>query len=114
MMALQQIRLDVTEALFVTPVIVYPQGNANSMGDTTDSTPVTYHGYVYESAVIVINSMGQEELSNMQIYLTGNDAAAIALTALVTCLSAVKQRVVARKIYRGRQAATVIGILYLP
>lgn len=113
-MALQQIRPDVIEALFVTPVVVYPQGSATSMGDTTDGTPATYHGYVYESAVVVINFMGQEELSNMQIYLTGDDAKAIALTSLVTCLDATKQRIIARKIYRGRQAATIIGILYLP
>ncbi len=84
------------------------------MGDTTDSAPVSYFGYVYYKSVVVINPMGKEEVSNMQIYLKGDEAEAIALTSLVSCLDVVKQRIIARNVYRGRQGAQVIGMLYLP
>jgi hypothetical protein len=114
MILAQQIRSDILESLFVTPVTIYPQGNPDSMGDTVEGAAVNYLGYVYENAVVVINAMGKEELSNMQIYLKGDEAKAVALTSLVTCLDATKQRIIARKVYRGRQAAEVIGILYLP
>lgn len=110
----QQIRSDILETLFVTPVTVYTQGNTDSMGDTTEGASVTYYGYVYYKSVVVINSMGKEETSNMQIYLKGDEAEAIALTSLVTCLDATKQRIIARNVYRGRRGAQVIGIVYLP
>ncbi len=114
MILAQQIRSEILESLFVTPVTIYPQGNPNSMGDTVEGTAVTYYGYVYENAVVVINAMGKEEVSNMQIYLKGDEAEAVSPTSLVTCLDATKQRIIARKVYRGRQAAQVIGMLYLP
>jgi hypothetical protein len=110
----QQIRPEILESLFVTPVTIYPQGQTDSMGDTTEGTPITYLGYVYENAIAIINALGKEELSNMQIYLKGTEAGAIALTSLVTCLDVTKQRIIARKIYRGRRGSQVIGILYLP
>lgn len=110
----QQIRPDIFESLFVTPVTIYPQGKPDSMGDMIAGTAITYHGYVYENSVVAINSMGKEELSSMQIYLQGTDAAAVALTSLVTCLDVTKQRIISRKIYRGVQGVPVIGMLYLP
>lgn len=79
-----------------------------------EGTPSFYMGYVYENAVVVINALGQEELSNTQIYLKGDAVQAIALTSLISCLDVTKQRIIARKIYRGRQGAPVIGMLYLP
>lgn len=84
------------------------------MGDTVAGTPVTYYGYVYEHPEIIINSLGQEELSGMQIYLKGDDASAIALSSKITCLSVTNSRIIAKKVYRGRAAAAVIGMVYLP
>lgn len=110
----QHIRPDICDSLMCTPLTVYPQGASDSLGDTTEAASVTYNGYVYENIEKVLNNLGQEELSNMQIYLRGDDADAIATTSLVSCLDVVKSRILARKIYRGREAAKVIGILYLP
>lgn len=113
-MARQRIRPDVVKALMVMPVIVYPQGGANSMGDTEDGTPTTLHGYVYENAEKVINMAGEEELSNMQIYLQGDEAKSVALSSLISCLDAIKSRIISREVYYGRQGAAIIGVLYLP
>lgn len=98
----------------VTPVTEYPQGPSDSLGDTVSQAPKTYNGYVYEGFEKVLNFNGAEELSNMKIYLRGDDAAAIANTSLISCASAVKQRIIAKKIYRGRDADVIIGVIYLP
>lgn len=111
---MQMIRPAIKEALMVTPVTVYPQSATDSMGDTTPLPAVLYHGYVYVGQEVVLNMEGKEELSSMQIYLQGSDADLIDVHSLVSCLENVQQRIIAKKVYRGRQGAKVIGVLYLP
>lgn len=110
----QRMHPGVFNALMGTSVLVYPQSNTDSMGDTTDTPADLYFGYIYENTETVLNNLGQEELSHMQIYLRGEDASAINPTSLVTCRDRLRSRIVARKIYDGRAGAKVIGILYLP
>ncbi|MEG1543471.1 MAG: hypothetical protein RR382_02950 [Tannerellaceae bacterium] len=110
----QRIRPGIYEAMMGTSVLVYPQSASDSMGDTTDGPSELYYGYVYENTETVLNNLGKEELSHMQIYLRGEDADKIAQTSLVTCRGVIQSRIVARKVYSGRANAKVIGILYLP
>lgn len=113
-MAMQTIRADIYEALFNSTVTVYPQSPVDSLGDSTDQTPYTYNGYLYESAEKIVNYTGEEDVSNIQIYLRGSEASLIDIHSLISCGSAVKQRILTRKLYRGRNASLVIGVLYLP
>lgn len=110
----QRMHPGVYSAMMGTSVLVHPQSNADSLGDTTDALADLYYGYIYENTETVLNNLGQEELSHMQIYLRGEDASAINPASLVTCRDRIKSRIVARKIYDGRAGAKVIGILYLP
>jgi len=110
----QRIRPGIYESLMGTSVLVYPQEASDSLGDTTDGPSELYYGYVYENTEKVLNNLGQEELSHMQIFLRGDDVDKIAATSLITCRGMIKSRIVSRKIYSGRADAKVIGVLYLP
>lgn len=111
---MQQIRTDIYESLMVTPVTEFPKGEVDSLGDAVEKPSKTYRGYAYEGFEKVLNFSGEEELSNMQIYLRGQDASEIANTSLISCASAVKQRIIAKKLYRGRDGVVVLGVVYLP
>lgn len=111
---MQKIREDVYRNLMNTPISIISQGNVNSLGDTVDGTTVIYNGYVYENAVKVLNPLGEEVLSNTQIFLRGQDIADVDINSLVSYDQVSRQHIIARKLYRGKQRALIIGILYLP
>ena len=110
----QRIRPSIYEAMMGTSVLVHPQSASDSMGDTTDGSSELYYGYVYVNTEMVLNNLGKEELSRMQIFLRGEDIDKIACTSLVTCRGVIKSRIVSLKTYSGRANSKVIGILYLP
>lgn len=110
----QKIDGKIASTMMTTPVIIYPQGQIDSLGESVESPPVTYYGYVYEGIERIVNDVGEEVLSNMQIYLRGDEAAQIDIHSEVSCLDVVKSRIISRKVFRGRGGAKVIGVLYLP
>lgn len=111
---MQGIRADVAKNMMTIPVIEETQAASDSLGDTTAGQTKNHLGYVYMGKEIVLNYEGKEELSSTQIYLDGAEAEMIQTTSLISCLDLVKQRIISKKIYRGRNGALIIGVLYLP
>lgn len=111
---MQQIRKDIFTDLFVNDVTVMTPGVTDSLGDANSDATQVFKGYLYEHNEKVLNAQGQEVLSGMQIYLRGDDAAAIDIHAKISCGDFKDLPIIARKVYRGRKGARVIGVVYLP
>ena len=111
---MQRIRKDIYETLFVSDVTVITPNVTDSLGDSAAQAPVIYKGYLCEHNEKVLNERGQEVLSGMQIYLTGDDAQAIDIHSKISCDHVQDSPIIARKVYRGRKGARVIGVVYLP
>lgn len=111
---MQQIRADIYKSLFVFPIKEHTKQAADSLGETLPGPVLEYKGYYYEGFERVLNTLGQEELSHMQIYLRGEDAVQIQLSSTISCGSVQEQRIVSKKVYYGRDGSPVIGVLYLP
>lgn len=111
---MQGISKDIYEALFVSDVIVTAPNASDSLGDTTTQEPITYKGYLYEHNEKVLNALGQEVLSGMQIYLRGEDVQAIDIHSKISCDQVKNSPILARAVYRGKKGSRVIGVLYLP
>ena len=109
-----QINPVIYDKLFTTPVIVYATNPINSLGDATLEEPVTYYGYILTETKKVVNQLGDEVLSGTQIYLRGEDIAAIDIHSKVTCEDSVQQPILAATTYRTGKSKPFIGILYLP
>lgn len=111
---MQQIRKDIYDGLFVTPFTEHVQGKPDSLGDTDPGENIEYRCFLVESFEKVLNELGAETLSGMQLYVRGEDAIKIHNDSKFTCGAAVKQSLIAKKTFRGREGAPVIGVLYLP
>lgn len=105
---------DVLKTLFTTLVTVHPQSVSDSLGDTVELPEQTFYGYVFEDMEKVVTANGDEVISGTQIYLKGSDMESIDIHSKVTCNQAIKQPILSRKLYRGRNSEAFIGILYLP
>lgn len=101
-------------AMMTTPFKVISKGNVDSMGDREDDSTRTLFGYVQETIQTVINNEGKEELSNLQIYITGEDGVSISPDSEITCLDHVNQRIIKRAIYYNKNSVPDVGVLYLP
>lgn len=110
----QKMRKDIVDKMLVTPVVIYPPAETDSLGDAEPVEPVNYKGYLYEHNVKVLDSMGEEVLSGAQIYLQGKDAKAIDILSTVTCDTYINSPIISKEVYRGRKGSLVIGVLYLP
>ena len=111
---MQKMRKEVLDKMLVTPVTIYPPTETDSLGDATPAEPVNYKGYLYERSTKVRNSLGEEVLSGVQIYLQGKDAKEIDILSTVTCETHINSPIISKEIYRGREGSLVVGILYLP
>lgn len=104
----------VIKKMMTTPFTAYPQGKPDSMGDRVELAPISNKCYVHETMQMVINSQGQEELSNLQIYVPGELGVTIEPTAKISCLGHDKQRIIKRVVSYGRFSKPVIAVFYLP
>lgn len=110
----QSINPSIYTALFVTPAYIHTQGEASALGDTEDDTTYVVNCYAYEHRTKVLNELGQEVISGLQLYMKGDDIIQIDMHSKVTCATAVRTEILARETFRGRDGAQVIGVLYLP
>lgn len=110
----QQIRTDIYQALFTTPVTIHVQGKKDSLGDTSEESIQTFLCYPYEHRTQVINAQGDEVVSNCQLYLRGEDIVQIDIHSLVSVLQYSEVPIVTIENFKGRAGANVIGVVYLP
>lgn len=111
---MQQIRKEVYDALFVSKMTEHRQSKPDSLGDTKPGEDVEYRCYYYTGFEKIVNADGEECISNMQIYVKGEDAVSIRNDSTISCDAAVKQKILSIRVYRGRAGAPVIGVIYLP
>lgn len=110
----QQIRTDIYQKLFTTPVTIHVQGKKDSLGDTTETSTQEFLCYPYEHRELVKNANGDEVVSNCQLYMRGTDIVQIDIHSLVSVLRYVQVPIISTENYKGREGADVIGVLYLP
>lgn len=111
---MQQIRKDIHDALFVQPMIEHQKGKPNSLGDMEPGADVPYSCYFYLGEEKVLNSAGEEVISNMQIYVRGTEGLAIQMSSTIDCGPVKNQRIIAKNTFYGRKGAAVISVVYLP
>lgn len=104
----------VITAMMNMPFTVFAKALPDSMGDRAETRPATYYGYIQETIQNVINSEGKEELSNLQIYIAGDDGVGISPDSEITCLTHVKQRIIKRAIFYNKNGSPDVAVLYLP
>lgn len=105
---------DVISRMCTTPFVITTVGNTDSAGDAAASTTVTKYGYVLETTQIVINALGTEEVSGVQIYVPGEVLSAVAKTSLITLRSYTKKRIIKCARFDGPGSVPDLGVLYLP
>lgn len=110
----QQIRTDIYQSLFTTPVTLHVQGKKDSLGDTEDETIQEFLCYPYEHRTMVTNDKGDEVVSNCQLYMKGTDVVQIDIHSEVDVLTYKRSPIISIENYKGREGADVIGVLYLP
>ena len=104
----------ISDTMFSTPVSVHVTGEPDSAGDRSISAPFTIFGYVYDETKVVTNELGQQEVSNRQIYLPRAAINRIKISDRISCLDNVQVRIIKRTGFRGKRNEMVIGVLYLP
>ncbi len=104
----------IIQSMMTTPFTVIKLAQADSMGDKEIISTQTKYGYVQETIQTIINNEGKEELSNLQIYITGEDGVAISPDSEITCLNHESQRIIKRAIYYNKDSQPDVAVLYLP
>lgn len=105
---------EVIRKMCTTPFTVLTVGNVDSAGDRAPGVESPYHGYVLESSQTVINDLGQEEVSGIQIYVPGNLLSQIAKTSLVSVRAYTKKRIIKMSQFDGPNSSPEVGVIYLP
>jgi len=105
---------DVVRRMCTTPFVITTVGNADSSGDAAAGTAVTKYGYVLQTTQIVINDLGKEEVSGIQIYIPGETLSAVAKTSLISVRSYTKKRIIKCAQFDGPGSLPDLGVLYLP
>jgi hypothetical protein len=89
-------------------------GGSNSLGDATSTTEIPFKCYKKEELKVVINSLGKEETSSVQLYLLGEQAQQITAADTITYDNVSKRRIIRREVFFGPLGKAVLGVLYLP
>lgn len=105
---------DVIRRMCTTPFTMTPVGNANSAGDVVKGSATTFHGYVLETNQVVINELGKEEVSGIQIYIPGAILSSITKTSLISVRAYTKKRIIKMSQFDGPGSVPDLGVLYLP
>lgn len=104
----------VRKKMFTTPLTIYPSTETDSAGDIDLLEPFDLLGYVYDSIQVVVNSLGEKEISSRQIYLPDDKIEQVHINDKVTCLDKIQANIIFKDVYRGRYNKVLIGRLYLP
>lgn len=107
-------RPDIFKKMCTTPLVEHTQEVTDSFSDSQEGLQKSYLCYFYEGGTRVLNSLGQEELSNVQLFLRGEDIVQVQESSKITCKHLVQQRIITKKIYYGPGEIPVIGVIYLP
>lgn len=111
---MQRISPEVYDKLFVHPFKEFRKGGKDSLGDAEAALLHEFRAYIHSDLQEFKDENGNLRISNMQIYLRGEDAVQISADSVITCGEAVKMPILHRQLYYGAAGACVIGVLYLP
>lgn len=100
--------------MFTIPVTVYPVASFDSMGDVVESAPINLKCYRADETQIVVTTEGEEERSNIQLYMNGTDALSIFTDDLISIDGADKVRIIKKQVFYLPGGVADIGVFYLP
>lgn len=106
-------RASIKRRMCVTPVTIYKQSAPNSMAETQDLDVLDFNGYVYNATKVVINKQGREEVSDMQIYMDGEDIVQIEANDLVSCMNKTRTEPLKVEYYFLPEGVPGVGVIYL-
>lgn len=103
----------VIKRMFTHDAILHiPQKDINSLGDKS-SLDISIKVYFVKKVEKVINSLGEEETSTLQVYLKGKDALQIIAGTKITCNAVKHGRIIKEELYYKPNNEADVGVLYV-